>query len=482
MALNMIPASLRKWKNLLLSNPYTKNQFNYTKQRKKLMSKKVYFSWGRVILVCLIVACTELMWTLYNTYVPIWLQAGNPNFDMGSQSATIVGFGFGATVTGVIMVIDNIVGLFISPLIGMISDTTQSRYGRRKPWIIFSMPIMVIAFILIPVFVIGIPHELNGQTAKLLKYLIPFIISLVVMLASYAVIRAPSEVILYDITPSKHRSMANAIANFIGSGSGVLGALIGAMLFDINPGLPFWIGAILTSVVVSLVAVKITEPPVLKHEMEGAKKLTIKDTIKEFRSLPKENIRSLVFLYLSLFFSYLAFGQIGSFASSYGVTVLKMDVGASGMLYAVGGAAFLIGTLPTGYILKYISRKTASIIGYIAFALMSLAIFFFPVPGVVWPALGIGALLWSLVWVPQVPLIMDAVPDDRLLGSLEGISAATRMLGYIIGPLIGGFVVEKFGNNYSNIWLVVLVGSVLGILSLLPVTKGEVKPEPEISQ
>ena len=443
------------------------------------MKDKSKFTWGRVILVCLITACTELMWTLYNTYVPIWLQAGNPNFDMGDQSVATIGFGLGAFVTGVILVIDNIAGLVISPLIGLLSDTTQSRFGRRKPWIIFTMPIMIIAFALIPVFVMKIPPELNGQTAQLTKYLIPFVIMLVVMLLAYAIIRTPADVIMYDITPSKHRSMASGIANFIGAASGVIGAMVGAILFDIHIGLPFWVGAILTGIVISLVAFKITEPPLINSSGETPKKLTPKDTIKELRLLPKESIKSLILLFLSTFFSYFAFGQLGSFCSSYGVSVLKMDVGSSGMLYAAGGAAFILGTLPTGFILKKISRKLSSLIGFIAFAIMGLVIYFFPTPAVVWPTLAIGGLLWALVWVPQVPMVMDAVPNDRVLGSLEGMIAIFRMLGYIIGPLVGGFVVEQFGNNYSNIWIVVTVGSLLGALVLLPVTKGEVRAESE---
>ncbi|MBI9045326.1 MAG: MFS transporter [Anaerolineaceae bacterium] len=434
-----------------------------------------YFSWGRVVLVCMITACTELMWTLYNTYVPIWLQAGNPAFDLGPEAVGIVGFGLGAFVTGVILTVDNIAGLFISPVIGLLSDTTNTRFGRRKPWIIFTMPIMIIAFILIPVFVMDIPIELSGQTAELTKYLVPFVIVLGVMLLAYAVIRAPADVIMYDITPSKHRSMASAIANFIGAGFGVIGAIIGAMLFDISPGLPFWVGAGLSGLIISLVAWRITEPKLEELRPEANKKLSPKDTIKELRSLPKDSLKSLTFLFLSVFFSYLAFGQLGSFASSYGVFVLKMDVGSSGMLYAAGGAAFILGTLPTGFILKKITRKQASLIGYAAFSIMGLVIYLFPVPMVAWIALAIGGLLWALVWVPQVPMVMDAVPNDRVLGSLEGVLAICRMLGYIIGPMIGGFVVEKFGNNYSNIWLVVMVGGILGALMLLPVTKGEVR-------
>jgi MFS family permease len=226
-----------------------------------------------------------------------------------------------------------------------------------------------------------------------------------------------------------------------------------------------------------MVAVRITEPRLAEVEEGEPQTLSPKDTLKELMSLPRESQKSLVLLYLSVFFSYFAFGQLGSFASSFGVSVLKMSVGDSGMLYAAGGAMFILGALPTGFILKYITRKQSSLIGFASFGLMGLVIYLFPSQAVVWPALAIGGFLWALVWVPQVPMVMDAVPSDRVLGSLEGMMAIFRMLGYIIGPLVGGFVVEKFGNNYSNIWLVVFVGSILGALMLLPVTKGEVKTE-----
>lgn len=438
-------------------------------------SSQKYFSWGRVILVALIVGCTELMWTLYNTYVPIWLQAGNPNFNMGDT--VTIGFGMGAFVTGIILTIDNIAGLFISPAIGLISDTTFTRFGRRKPWIIFAMPVMIISFILIPVFANQIPAELSGQTDQLTSILVPFIIVLLLMLLAYAVVRTPADVIIYDITPSKHRGMASSIANLIGAGFGVAGAIVGAILFDLNPGLPFWVGAVLSSIVITLVAFRVTEPRPEELSLDIAKKLSPKDTLNALKELPQDSKRSLVFLYLSMFFSYFAFGQLGSFSSSYGVSVLGMSVADSGMLYAVGGAAFLAGTIPVGFLLKKISRKTSSLIGFASFGLMGLVIYLFPSPAVVWPALGVGGLLWTLVWVPQVPMIMDAVPSNRVLGSLEGVAAIFRMLGYILGPMAGGYVVEQFGNDYSNIWLIVLAGSVIGALLLLPVTRGEVKED-----
>ena len=62
---------------------------------------------------------TSVMWKLYNDYVPIFLQAGNPLFESTTKTS---GFGLGPGLTGFIMTLDNIVALFLLPLIGLWSD------------------------------------------------------------------------------------------------------------------------------------------------------------------------------------------------------------------------------------------------------------------------------------------------------------------------------------------------------------------------
>jgi Na+/melibiose symporter-like transporter len=91
----------------------------------------------------------QLMWMIYNTYMPIFLQAGNPEFDARLAVSTL-GFGLSATMTGVIMTIDNIAAFFLQPLMGPISDRTRTRLGRRMPYILIFAPIAAIAFAVIP--------------------------------------------------------------------------------------------------------------------------------------------------------------------------------------------------------------------------------------------------------------------------------------------------------------------------------------------
>ena len=51
-------------------------------------------------------------------------------------------FGLGLAAIGTILLATRFLDAFSDPLIGYLSDRTNSRHGRRKPWIVLSMPLM----------------------------------------------------------------------------------------------------------------------------------------------------------------------------------------------------------------------------------------------------------------------------------------------------------------------------------------------------
>jgi Na+/melibiose symporter-like transporter len=58
----------------------------------------------------------SVLWSLYNTYVPILLEKR---------------FAFDSVATGFFMSLDNIAALFIQPAVGAWSDRLRTRLGRR---------------------------------------------------------------------------------------------------------------------------------------------------------------------------------------------------------------------------------------------------------------------------------------------------------------------------------------------------------------
>jgi Na+/melibiose symporter-like transporter len=441
------------------------------------MKKTKNINWFAVMIAAFIPALAQLMWLIYNSYVPLWLQAGNPTFQI-PEGMILRGFGYGAFVTGIILTVDNIASLFISPLTGMISDGTRSRFGRRKPWIIFATPLAVVAFIFIPVFALRIPADLNGQTAALGSYFIPFFLALVFMLLPLAIIQVPSSAIIFDISPSRNRSAVNAIACTVGGVTNVAGAIMMGVLFDINPIMPFLVGGVLTAIIILLTAVFIKEPPRPYEPSDISSNVSVFDlrkVLKSFTALPKENTKSLILLLLSVFLSYSAFGQLQSFLSSYNVSFLGMEPGTASMVFAAAGGAFIIGTLPGGLLPKYIKRKPTYLIGLVGYAVICVFTFIFSNQTLIWVYVGLGGLMWALCNVNMDVMVFDSAPSDTLLGTYAGLLVFAKTMGFIIGPLVGGFAVEAFGNTYNAIWPTMLFFLIIAIAVLLPVTKGEVR-------
>ena len=425
----------------------------------------IKLSWRNIIIAATLPAVMEVIWQLYNTYVPLFLQAGNPAFT--EAGAKTLGFGLGPALTGFILVFDNIAGLFISPIVGAWSDSLRTRWGRRMPFVLFGVPVAVAAFIIIPLIPMGIKPELNGQTGQLTGLLVPFIISLMVVLVAFAIVRPVADVLMFDITPSEHRSTANGIGGAIAGLLVVVTALGGAALYDVYGPLPFWIAAGLTILITLLTWAWIKEPEALASAKELAgETFNLKGIIKFLRDQPKENRTSLIFLLLSNLLAYVALAQMQAFLSSYGVFGLGMETSAAAMLVAIPAIAFMVVAIPAGLISNKIGRKNTQIIGLVGYAIGALVIFFFPTATMLNVGLLICGLTWPLANVVQVAMIIDSAPVETLMGTYTGLRQIAVTLGFIIGPVLGGSLVQAMGNNYRWVWLIMFVFLVLATLAM----------------
>ncbi len=436
----------------------------------------IKLSWRNIIIAATLPAVMEVIWQLYNTYVPVYLQAGNPAFT--EAGATTVGFGLGPALTGFILVFDNIAGLFISPIVGAWSDSLRSKWGRRMPFILFGVPVAIAAFVFIPLVPMNIAPELNGQTGQLTGLLVPFIISLFLVLLAFAVVRPVADVLLFDVTPSPQRATANGIAGAIAGLFVVITALAGAALYDVYGPLPFWIAVGLALLIFILTWAFVKEP----EELASAKELAgepfnLKGIIAFLRGLPKEHATSLKYLLLSNLLAYVALAQMQAFLSSYGVFALGMEESSAAMLVAIPAIAFMIIAVPAGLIANKIGRKNTQIVGLVGYAIGALVIYLFPDATMLNVGLLICGLTWPLANVVQVAMIVDSAPVETLMGTYTGLRQIAVTLGFIIGPILGGTLVEAMGNDYRWVWLIMFVFLVLATIAILPVTKGEAKKE-----
>ncbi|MBE3101437.1 MAG: MFS transporter, partial [Firmicutes bacterium] len=94
----------------------------------KLNSKRTFFIGLAFLSIC-------AFWQLYDSIIPLILQDT---------------FGLRETLTGSIMALDNVLALFLLPLIGAFSDMVNTRLGKRTPFIIFGTVSAVLFMMLIP--------------------------------------------------------------------------------------------------------------------------------------------------------------------------------------------------------------------------------------------------------------------------------------------------------------------------------------------
>jgi maltose/moltooligosaccharide transporter len=415
---------------------------------------------------------TSIMWALYNTYVPIYLQAGDPAFDAKLAVQTF-GFGLSATLTGFIMTLDNIAAFFIQPIMGAISDRTYTRIGRRMPYIVICAPIAVLAFVLIPLVPQMIPAELNGQVSQISGLFAFFIVALGVMLLAMAVFRTPVIALMPDLTPSPLRSKANGVINLMGGLGGVLAFLGGGMLYKVCRPLPFWFGGAITLIAVGVLFWKVKEPRELVES--AAQREEGLGVFRGLRDIPSENVRSLVLLILAIFFWFVGYNAIETFFSSYGVATLGVSESTASMILSVAYVAFILFSIPSGFIATRFGRKRTIMVGLAIFAALLVIAFFTPVVPVIIVLLAVGGLAWSLVNINSLPMVVDISTSEDVLGTYTGLYYVAGTLAAVVGPILNGWVIDLTGRNYNMIFFVTPAFFVLAILCMLGVTKGEAR-------
>ena len=88
-----------------------------------------------------------LMWSVYNSYVPVIFRAKLTELTGGNLPA----FLSVALLVNAIMTIDNVFGVIFQPFFGKKSDHTHSKLGKRMPYIIICLPLCALFFSFIPV-------------------------------------------------------------------------------------------------------------------------------------------------------------------------------------------------------------------------------------------------------------------------------------------------------------------------------------------
>jgi len=415
---------------------------------------------------------TSVMWKLYNDYVPIFLQAGNPAFETATKAA---GFGLGAALTGFVMTLDNIAGLFLLPLIGVWSDRVWTRIGRRKPFIITLAPIAIAAFLTIPLVVKAIPPALSGQSAELGGSMALFMIAIGIFLLAMAGFRTPVISLMPDMTPSKLRSQANGVINLMGGLGGVIITLIGAWLYGIDIAMPFIVAGVLMAAAVIMLMIFVQEQRELTDAPEAREEEQRLGALRSLGRVPAAVRPSLLFMLASIFLWFVGYNAIETFFTSYGVQVLGIKENQASLLSSISYVTFILFSVPSGYLAARIGRRKTITTGLLVFAGLLLVGYLIPNIIVIGAALALGGCAWALVNINSLPMVVDTARSDASIGTFTGFYYLASQLAAIAGPVLNGVVIEQSGN-YGLVLLMPVIFFILAAATMQRVTRGEARP------
>ncbi len=175
-------------------------------------------NYGRTALIGFGFMGCMLMWSVYNSYVPVIFRAKLTELTGGG--ASLPGFISIALIVNAIMTIDNIFGVIFQPYFGKRSDRTKSKWGKRMPYIIVCLPLCAVFFSLIPV-------------AAIVKSTVLSIILMMTVIIFFnftmSVWRSPVVSLMPDFTPSHLQSDANAVINILGGIGQMIGFVVGTI-------------------------------------------------------------------------------------------------------------------------------------------------------------------------------------------------------------------------------------------------------------
>ncbi len=425
----------------------------------------------RTILVGLAFLSICSFWQMYDNVIPLIL---TKTFNMNE------------TWSGFIMAIDNILALFLLPFFGTLSDKTNTKIGKRMPFIIAGTACAVVFMNILPCF----DNSYAANPSNIMFIL--FIVGLGIVLFSMGVYRSPAVALMPDVTPKPLRSKANAIINLMGALGGIIYLAVAAVMYpnsktaglihvNYQP-LFFVVSGIM---VISIVALYITtKEPVLAAENKALEdkhpewNLAVNDGSGN-EVLPHKVKISLLFMLASIALWFAGYNAVTTWFTTYVDKVMGQGLGGAStcLLVATGGA--IISYIPIGIVASKIGRKKTILAGIVLLAVCFAAGFFLTtiytsINVIMFIVFALVGIAWSAINVNSLPMVVEMCRGSDI-GKFTGYYYTASMAAQIITPIFAGTLMR--GIDYKVLFPYAAFFVALSFVTMLFVKHGDSAPE-----
>ena len=392
-------------------------------------------------------------------------------------------------LVGVMMAIDNIAALIMMPIFGRLSDKTNTKIGKRMPYIMIGTFVVACAFPFIP-----LAFHYNNLAA--------LIILMVVTVFFAMMYRNPAVALMPDLTPKPLRSKANGIINIMGYIGGAVPTILGMFLVlskyiiahRTGEGnlwiieVPFLLASVLmiASVIVLFVLIKENK---IKEEIKdelarGEEEAEIADSVADDENKPmsKANKTMLILILLAEFFWFMADNGIGTFMTNYTIYHLQASTSQLSINTIVSGLCSVAGFAVGGIIASKIGRKwtltgglALTALAYVAWLILGLTVQpdgSFPIYiYVIFVFKGFGM---SLVHVNSFPMVVELCSAKKI-GRFTGLYYFSSMFAQTITPIALGSLLLIPGFGFELLPLYALACTTVSLVIFIFVKNVKLK-------
>ena len=387
-------------------------------------------------------------------------------------------FHLNETVSGAIMAADNILALFLLPLFGGLSDRTNTKIGKRTPYIIVGT---IFAVILMNI----LPFLDNSYAAQASPFkLVSFVIVLGLLLVAMGIYRSPAVALMPDVTPKPLRSKANAIINLMGAVGGILYLAISAVMYPTSrvAGLdhvnyqPLFL--VVSLIMVAAVAVMLLLAAANQAlEKQHPEWDLAEDDGAGHEVLPAPVKRSLGFLLASIALWFIAYNGVTTWFSNYVAQVMGEALGGASTCLLVATAGAIVSYIPIGAIASKIGRKKTIMGGIVLLAVCFLLGFVLttvyssiqPIMFVVFALVG---LAWAAINVNSLPMVVEMCKGSDI-GKFTGYYYTASMAAQVVTPILAGTLMRAI--DYRVLFPYAAVFAALSFVTMCFVRHGDVK-------
>ena len=392
----------------------------------------------RTILVGLAFLSICAFWQMYDNIIPLILTR---TFHMNE------------TISGLIMAADNILALFLLPFFGSLSDRTNTKIGKRMPFILFGTGCAMILMNLLPL--IENSYYAAPSTAKTVS----FVIVLGLLLIAMGTYRSPAVALMPDVTPKPLRSKGNAIINLMGAVGGILYLGITSVLYSqsrleaieaaggrVNYQPLFMIVSAIMFVSIGVLFLTIKEPKLTAENqaLEAGHpewNLAIEDSAGH-EVLPAPVKRSLGFLLASIALWFIGYNGVTTWFTTYVSEVMGQGLGGASTCLLIATAGAIVSYIPVGQIASKIGRKKTILGGVILLAVCFalgyvLTTAYQSINLIMFVVFALVGLAWAAINVNSLPMVVEMCRDSDI-GKFTGYYYTASMAAQVVTPVVAG--------------------------------------------